>query len=211
MAVIQYVCIPHSYVSYTLTCLLENDVKVKVLVTYASKYGATKGIADFIAERLRISGLEVDIFAVDDVINAGDYGAFVIGSALYMGRWLKEAIRFVSRNNSILSARPVWLFSSGPIGQERIDAKGRDLADPSVSGPVDLERIKSGLQVKDHRVFFGAFDPSHLGFFTRQIFKSQAVRSASPVGDFRDWNEIGEWAGEITQALRYEIHVEAVG
>ncbi len=184
---------------------------MKVLVAYASKYGATKGIADFIAERLRTSGLEVDIFAVDDAINAGDYGAFVIGSALYMGRWLKEAVRFVSRNNSVLSIRPVWLFSSGPIGHDRIDAKGRDLADPTVSGPVDLDRIESGIQVKDHRVFFGAFDPANLGFFTRQIFKSQAVRSASPTGDFRDWNEIGDWAGEIAQALRHEMHVEAVG
>ena len=35
----------------------------------------------------------------------------VIGSAIYMGRWLKTAREFVSEHVA-LSAVPVWLFSS---------------------------------------------------------------------------------------------------
>ena len=131
---------------------------MKVLVVFASKHGSTKGIADFIGEKLRQSGADVDVLEVNQVRDLRSYDAFVIGSALYFGHWMKDAKRFVSRNRAILSSRPVWLFSSGPIGKERKDAKGRDLLDTSVSGPFELEDLKQGLQVKDHRVFFGAYD-----------------------------------------------------
>ena len=125
----------------------------------------------------------------------------MIGSALYIGHWMKEAKQFVSRNGFVLSRRPVWLFSSGPTGKERKNKKGEDLLDPFVSGPTDLLKIERGLMVRDHRVFFGAFDPENLGFFTRQIFKSRAIREASPVGDYRDWNDIETWTNSIAQGL----------
>ena len=111
---------------------------MRVLVAYASKHGSTKGIADFIGEKLRQAGLQADVFDVGHAENLGDYDAFVIGSAVYMYHWQSEATKFVSRNKPILSSRPVWLFSSGPVGKERRDAKGRDLLDPLVCGPKNL-------------------------------------------------------------------------
>ena len=174
---------------------------MKVLVAYASKHGATKGIAAFIGEKLRSRGFEADVSDVDLVEDASRYDAFVVGSALYIGHWMKEAKRFVSKNSEILSRRPVWLFSSGPTGKERRNKKGQDLLDPSVSGPTDLLNIERGLLVRDHHVFFGAFDPKNLGFFTRQIFKSDTIREASPVGDYRDWKAIESWTDGIAEAL----------
>ena len=41
----------------------------------------------------------------------------VLGSAVYIGRWRKEAARFLKANEKILSHRLVWLFSSGPTGK----------------------------------------------------------------------------------------------
>lgn len=177
---------------------------MKVLVAFASKHGSTKGIADFIGEKLRQNGADVDVLDVNKVRDLRFYGAFVIGSALYFGHWMKDAKQFVSRNRDILSARPVWLFSSGPTGKERKDAKGRDLLDTSVSGPFELEDLKQGLQVKDHRVFFGVYDEKSLGFFTRQLMKSSAIREAVPIGDFRDWKEIESWSVSIMQSLKEE-------
>ena len=177
---------------------------MKVLVVFASKHGSTKGIADFIGEKLRQSGADVDVLEVNQVRDLRSYDAFVIGSALYFGHWMKDAKRFVSRNRAILSSRPVWLFSSGPIGKERKDAKGRDLLDTSVSGPFELEDLKQGLQVKDHRVFFGAYDERSLGFFSRQLMKSPTIREAVPLGDFRDWKEIENWSIGIARSLQEE-------
>jgi menaquinone-dependent protoporphyrinogen oxidase len=87
---------------------------VKVLVAYASKYGSTKGIADFIGEKLRQQGMQVDVQEVSSVKNTGDYDAFVIGSAVYMFHWLKEAKQFLSKNSMLMLNHPVWLFSILP-------------------------------------------------------------------------------------------------
>lgn len=178
---------------------------MKVLVAYASKHGSTRGIARFIGEKLRQCGLDTDVLEVAQVQNLWGYDAFVIGSALYMGHWMKEAKQFVSRNYSALSSRPVWLFSSGPTGKERNNTRGQDFLDPTVSGPLDLDRIEKGLQVKSHRIFFGAFDPKDLDFFSRQFFKSAAVRNATPTGDFRDWSDIEGWTMGIVHSLQQRI------
>ena len=175
---------------------------MKVLVAYASKHGATKGIADFIGERLRQGGIQVDVKDVDQVKSAGDYDAFVIGSALYMFHWQKEATKFASRNKSILSTRPVWLFSSGPVGKEKLNPKGQDLLDPSVSGPKELEELREELHPRDHRIFFGVLDPAKLGFFYNQLRKSATVRESLPEGDFRDWKEIEAWTIEMARSLQ---------
>jgi menaquinone-dependent protoporphyrinogen oxidase len=176
--------------------------ELKVLVAYASKHGSTKGIADFIGDKLRGKGLEVDVRDVSQVQNLGSYDAYVVGSAVFIGHWMKEAKQFLSRNNIILSRRLVWLFSSGPTGKERKDAKGRDLLDPAVSGPTELAHLKEGLDVRDHRVFFGAFDTKDLGFFTQQLLRSSTIRDAIPTGDFRDWKEIEDWSDAIFRELQ---------
>jgi menaquinone-dependent protoporphyrinogen oxidase len=176
---------------------------MKVLVAYATKYGSTKGIADFISEKLRHQGMQVDVQEVSSVKNAGDYDAFVIGSAVYMFHWLKEAKQFLSKNSGLMIKHPVWLFSSGPVGTQSKDAKGRDLLE--VSGPKELDELRTLVKPRDHRVFFGALDGARLtgtiGFAYKLARRSQAAREAMPEGDFRDWKEIEAWAGSIAGEL----------
>jgi len=176
---------------------------MRVLVAYASRTGFTKGIAEFIGERLGEHGTQVDVQGVDSVKNLADYDAFVIGSALYNLHWLKEAKSFVSNNRALLCTRPVWLFSSGPVGTKTTDAQGRDLRD--VSGPKEIDELREAVNPRDHRVFFGALDGSRLtgaiGFAYRMARRSQAARESMPEGDFRDWKEIESWANGIAEAL----------
>ncbi|MDQ6644867.1 MAG: flavodoxin domain-containing protein, partial [Chloroflexota bacterium] len=94
-----------------------------VLVAYASKHGSTQGIAERISEKLQQLGKEAEVRPVDAVEDPGSYEALVIGSAIYYGSWLKEATEWVRRNQAILAERPVWLFSSGPLGSEVQDAE----------------------------------------------------------------------------------------
>ena len=61
------------------------------------------------------------------VVDLAGYQAFVIGSAVYFGKWLRQGTEFVRRNRASLAGRPVWLFSSGPLGTETTDADGRDV------------------------------------------------------------------------------------
>ena len=93
---------------------------MNVLVAYATHHGATRQIAERIGATLAQSGLHVSVEQVDRTRDIAGYEAFVIGSALYCG-WLKEATEFVRRNKATLAGRPLWLFSSGPLGVAATD------------------------------------------------------------------------------------------
>ncbi|TMD67341.1 MAG: protoporphyrinogen oxidase [Chloroflexi bacterium] len=159
-----------------------------VLVAYASKHGSTQGITERIAEQLRQMGKQAEARPVEDVTDPGSYEAFVIGSAVYYGSWLKEATEWVHRHQAILSSHPVWLFSVGPLGAEVKDAEPQ---------PKEMAEFEQVLRPRDQRIFFGALDHKSLSFAERMVVK--AVRA--PEGDFRDWQAIEAWAANIAQDL----------
>jgi menaquinone-dependent protoporphyrinogen oxidase len=177
-----------------------------ILVAYASKHGATKGIAERISQTLERAGRNVVLKPVEDTGPIGAYDAFVIGSAAYMGGWMGEATTFVRRNRDVLALRPVWLFSSGPVGTELVDAKGRDQL--VASRPKEFEEFARSIQPRSQQVFFGAYDPDAAaigvaeGLMARFVRLMPAVRNAIPAGDFRDWGVIEAWAREIANELQ---------
>jgi menaquinone-dependent protoporphyrinogen oxidase len=170
-----------------------------ILVAHASKHGATQGIAERIAETFVVSGQKAEVRPVKAVHTLASYDAFVIGGAAYMGSWMKDATEFVRRNQEVLASRPVWLFSSGPLGNEPRDAQGRDLLE--VSEPREFAAFGESIKPRGTRVFFGALDPRTLGVSERLMRSLPAARRLMPEGDFRDWEEIEAWAGSIAQEL----------
>ena len=160
-----------------------------VLVAYASKHGSTQGIAERIAEQLRQLGKEAEARPVEEVTDPGSYEAFVIGSAVYYGSWLKEATEWVHHHQAVLAGHPVWLFSVGPLGTEVQDAEQQ---------PKEMTEFQQAIRPREQRIFFGALDHSHLSFAERVMVK--AVRA--PEGDFRDWQVIEAWAASIARDLR---------
>ena len=172
-----------------------------VLVAFASRYGATQGIAERIAQTLTSQGESAEARSVDAVTDVGRYDAFVIGSAVYMFHWRKEAVRFVKRNRATLAGKPVWLFSSGPLGTETTDAAGRDVR--TTAGPKELDELMEATAAREHHVFFGSFKFGQLRGVHRAMVKSlPALRKLFVEGDFRDWAEIDAWALSISPALR---------
>lgn len=159
-----------------------------VLVAYATKHGSTQGIAERIAEKLRQLGKEAEARPVDAVKDPGSYEAFVIGSAIYFGSWLKEATEWVHRNQAVLVQRPVWLFSVGPLGTDFMDDEQQ---------PKEKAEFQQTIRPRDHRVFFGVLDHNRLSFAERMMVK--AVRA--PEGDFRNWKAIDTWAASIARDL----------
>ena len=173
-----------------------------VLVAYASRHGATQGIAERIAERLRLAGLDVDLRPAASIKDVAPYDACVIGSAAYMFHWLKEAADLVRRNRVVLAGKPVWLFSSGPVGTEATDAKGRDQKIAAV--PREIAELREAVNARDHHVFFGAYarDRKPIGLAERLVSHLPAARDALSDGDFRDWPEIEAWADGIARELQ---------
>ena len=161
---------------------------MKVLVCAASKHGATTEIAAEIGAALSAAGVEAFVLAPGEVESCDGYDAAVVGSAIYAGHWLEPARTLVERHQEALRTIPVWLFSSGPIG---------DPPKP-VEEPVDAQPLVNLIGARGHRVFAGEVDRARLGFGERAIVA--AVRA--PNGDFRPWAVIEAWAREIATELR---------
>jgi menaquinone-dependent protoporphyrinogen oxidase len=176
-------------------------VTVNVLVAYASRHGSTAGIADRIASSLRGAGLTAEARPVTEVTDVGSYDAVVIGAAAYMFHWMKDATRFVKRNRSVLAERPVWLFSSGPLGTDRVDEDGNDVLE--VTRPKEFDELHALVHARGEQIFFGAWDPEApaVGFGERLLRAMPASKDAMPAGDFRDWEAIDAWAAAIAHDL----------
>ena len=158
-----------------------------VLVSVASKHGATGEIAVRIARELERAGVAATVVPPEKVTSLEGYQAVVLGSGVYAGRWLDSAKRLVERHGDGLKARPVWLFSSGPIG---------DPAKPA-GDPTDAASMREATMAREHRVIPGKLDRSQLSFAERAI--TRVVGAAD--GDFRPWTEIDAWARSIAEQL----------
>ena len=89
---------------------------MSILIACTSKHGATAGIAERIGEALRLAGQDARVLPIPEIRDLKDYHAAIVGSAVYMGRWMKEATSFVRQHQVELAAMSLWLFSSGPVG-----------------------------------------------------------------------------------------------
>lgn len=159
-----------------------------ILVAFASKHGATREIAERIAEKLQGAGYTAECLPVNTEPDAAAYEAVVLGSALYYGAWMKEATEYLLRHRAALAALPVWLFSSGPLGVEA--------ATPDEQ-PRELSGFRDAIHPRGHQLFYGALDHGGLTFPERMVIK--AVRA--PEGDYRDWPAIEAWAEHIASDL----------
>jgi menaquinone-dependent protoporphyrinogen oxidase len=161
---------------------------MRVLVTAATKYGATGEIAQAIGQVFTERGWDAVVVPPEQAQGIDSFDAVVLGSAVYAGHWLKPARELVDRSRDALAARPVWLFSSGPIG---------DPPKPE-EDPVDVAEVMQATRAREHRVFTGKLVRKQLSFPDRAIASALRV----PEGDFRNWEEVKTWAAEIAAAHR---------
>jgi menaquinone-dependent protoporphyrinogen oxidase len=159
-----------------------------VLVAYATKHGATAEIAEAIADQLRADGLDAEARRAGEVRSLDQYSAVVLGSAVYMKRWRREARHFLRHHHDALAHTPLWVFSSGAVGEHR---------DPQWEEPAKIVETVERLGAREH-VVFGGRVPQDPGNFVERAM----LRDTPPeVADLRDFDAIRSWASGIAAAL----------
>ena len=160
----------------------------RVLVTYATRHGATKGIAQAVGSVLHSCGHQVRLLPAGVVQTVEAYDVVVIGSAVYHDQWMWDARRLLRRVRGEIAGRPVWLFSSGPLGGTP-DGDVRVLRDTGL----DLDLPASGgrglgsADVRGHAVFAGRLDPR----------VAAGLDTYVPHGDWRDMAQVRAWAYRV--------------
>ncbi len=163
-----------------------------VLVAYASRHGATEGIAARIAEPIADAGTAVDLRQVDAVESLDAYDAVVFGAPVYDQSWPPEADRFVDQHRDVLATRPVWLFSVGSFGDTK-----RLIGPLTRKEPKRIAEVRFAVQPREYRVFQGVIHQHQWPFWPRILFHAFGGR----FGDHRDWPVIEAWADQIALAL----------
>lgn len=160
-------------------------MSARVLVAYATKMGSTREIAEAIAQVLRDGGHRALAQPARDVRSLDDWDAVILGSAVYAAHWQKDARLFVDRFRDELRARPLWLFSGGPLDRRLARA------DQPIT-PYGAE-ITAGLGARSHRTFGGRLAPD--AAVDPQVLQTHRI------GDFRDWQAIVEYGYRIGREL----------
>ena len=161
---------------------------MKVLIVYASKYGSTVDVAAAIGETLRARGHAANVHEAGAAPAPDGFDAAVIGSAVYMGSWLKAASAYLEAHTATLRERPVWLYGVGPLGFD----------DPQPAGdPAQASTLVATIGARGYVTLTGALDRGRVSLVDRLI--TRAVKA--PDGDFRDWEAIRAWTHDIADAL----------
>ncbi|MFE3755849.1 flavodoxin domain-containing protein [Nocardia tengchongensis] len=170
-------------------------MKGRILVAYASRYGATREIAEFLATKLRESGFEVDCSAMRDLRTIDDYRGVVLGAPFYYGRWPRPARRFLNRFGPALAQRDVAVFATGRVEPNLPESEVRPQLDALLDRYGWLRPFASAL-------FGGRWDPAALRGLDRWMRKLPgSPLHVLPATDLRDWDEIGAWATHVAAAL----------
>ncbi len=165
-----------------------DGARTRVLVAVASRHGGTRGIAEAVADGIRrAENTTVEVRAARAIDSVRGYDAVVLGSAAYHGHWLTAARELVLRCAIDLWDRPVWAFSSGPVGTP--PRPPEEL--------LDVDEMLTLTRCREHRVFPGRLDRSLLSLPERAV----VTALCAPDGDSRDLDAARAWGGSIGAVL----------
>ena len=162
----------------------------RILVAYATRYGSTAGVAEAIGDELSKAGEQVDVLPVTEIRDPSPYRAAVIGSPIYMGKWLPEARVFVERYQHYLRTIPVACFA---VGLTVAGGSAESLRRAEAS----MDEVRMLINPVEASVFPGRLDTGRLSDPDRAIIKLIRVKS----GDFRNLDAVRSWARAILPNL----------
>jgi menaquinone-dependent protoporphyrinogen IX oxidase len=160
----------------------------RILVTYSTQTGSTKGVSEAIAKTLSEIGEKVDTIAMKDVKDLKIYKSVIAGSAIQDRKWLPDAIDFIKVNKDELNKRP---FAAFLVCMTLAMAKGEQYKDAVSSW---LQPIRNEVSPVSEGLFKGILEIKKIPSFSDRLkFRISILTGVWKEGDHRDWNAIQEW------------------
>ena len=169
------------------------EKKRKILVTYASEYGSTQGVAEAIAKHLCQDGFAVDVIYIGHLKNIDNYEQIIIGSPIHYDRWMKEAELFVEKYQEVLAQKYVAYFFTC-LTLSKKSEKTRQQAQGYAN---ELLALNSKVIPKNIGQFAGVLDYSKFSFSFRILARGMFAVLGVKEGDYRDWSAIKKWSNSI--------------
>ena len=186
--------------------------KMRALIVYGTRYGATAGTSEEIAKVLRDEGFDVRVVnakkeRVDDI---SEYELIVVGSGMKIDRWTKDPEKFLKKFQKELANKKVAIFVSSLV-QAIFEYEGKTEAmDRAWTKYLVEKAAKYSLDPIALGLFGGVLDYDKVGFIERKaldplrsLLEAAGFKETRPgFYDTRDWDAIRSWAKELAQKVR---------
>ena len=167
-----------------------------ILVTYASRLGATAGVAEAIGKTLTDNGAQVEVRRMEEVTDLTPYSAVVAGSAIRDKQWLPEARQFMQTHQAALRQKPFAAF----LVCMTLAMKDGEKYRPHVA--TWLDPVRALVKPVSEGLFAGVLDIGKMSSFSERLkFRVSVLFGVWKEGDHRDWNAIRDWAAGLRPLL----------
>lgn len=176
----------------------------RILIVYESKHGQTEKIVQFIRDRMKSRGNEVELMNCQrpSVVKLANFDAVIVGAPIYARRYPAQLRKWVRDHAEELNRSTTAFFSVCLAVLQKDEKVQRDLLLIS-----EAFFRKTGWYPKRRRVFAGALVYSDYNWFLKRVMRMISRRGGQDTDIHQDyeythWNEVTRFADEFLNSLQ---------